>query len=234
MRASEQLEFEFSAFATVAPAFRHLGDASPAHETTPGEGKRPAGRDPLLEAAAREILRALDLGGIAARVHVAWNARLQTTAGIADHSRTRIFLNPRLMEIAPDEVHRTFLHELAHLVAFARAGNRRIAPHGPEWRRACTELGIANERRCHNLPLPIRQRPRKHFYQCPSCQSVIARVRPFYRAVACIDCCRTFNRGCYHDDFRLVKLRRETGANDPHTIEQEQGLDDRQASGPTG
>ena len=109
---------------------------------------------------------------------VSWNRRLTSTAGNANHHNGQITLNPRLREISEREVDRTMRHELAHLVAYARAGRRRIEPHGREWRQACVELGIPEEPRCHDLPLPRRRQKPKHAYQCPNCLEVLLRIRP--------------------------------------------------------
>ena len=79
--------------------------------------------------------------------------RLSTTAGLACWRTRTISLNPKLMEVSPAEVQRTLRHELAHFLAQHRAGRRRIAAHGAEWRKACRDLGIPNESRCHDLPL---------------------------------------------------------------------------------
>jgi hypothetical protein len=46
---------------------------------------------------------------------------------------------------------------------------------------------------------------RNHAYICSNCFSVIRRVKPITRAVACYDCCRKFGDGAYHDRFRLIK-----------------------------
>jgi predicted SprT family Zn-dependent metalloprotease len=102
-------------------------------------------------------------------------------------------------------VERTLLHELAHLVAQHRAGKRRIAPHGVEWRKACSDLGISNEARCHDLPLPRRELPRSYIYRCPHCHSTIERVRPLRRAAACLACCKLHNRGRYDEKFKLTR-----------------------------
>jgi hypothetical protein len=100
---------------------------------------------------------------------------------------------------------RTLKHELAHLVAYERCGRRRIDPHGDEWRAACAELGIPNEQPFHTLPFKRRRMKRNHAYICPNCFSTILRVKPIQRTVACYDCCRKFNRGIYHDRYRLIK-----------------------------
>jgi predicted SprT family Zn-dependent metalloprotease len=98
-------------------------------------------------------------------------------------------------------------HELAHLLAHHRAGRRRISPHGPEWRKACTDLGLSDEKRCHTLPLPRREVPKRHLYQCPACGMAVHRVRPIQRPSACLPCCRKHNGGRYDERFRFVKLR---------------------------
>ena len=93
-----------------------------------------------------DAARKLGMPRLAGRVEVFWNSRLVTTAGLADCKNWRIELNPRLMEFEPEEPAHTARHELAHLVAQARAGRRRIATHGAEWRQACADLGIPGER----------------------------------------------------------------------------------------
>src|SRR5689334_17340608 len=95
------------------------------------------GRDRELEKTARELLRNLGAFPVAQAVRVEWNSRLRSCAGRADTSRFIISLNPRLRQHGADEIDRTFRHELAHLLARFRARRRRIAPHGPEWRKAC-------------------------------------------------------------------------------------------------
>lgn len=114
-------------------------------------------------------------------------------------------LNPRICEFGIGEIENTLRHELAHLVAQFRAGRRLIAPHGVEWRKACADLGIAGEPRCHSIPLPRRRVPPRLLYRCPSCRLEIRRVHPFRRVVACRPCCRAHNGGKYDDKFRLRK-----------------------------
>lgn len=132
---------------------------------------------------------------------------MRTTAGRAHYQALRIELNPGLMDLAgidgPAEIDRTLRHELAHLVAHLRARGRRIDPHGAEWRRACADLGIPGEARCHTLPFRSRQIRRKFLYRCPACGTEVPRVRKFKKAVACYACCLQHNCGHYDDRFRL-------------------------------
>ena len=178
---------------------------------SPGEfviqpaGKMPA--SPTAETAvllrvARELLRANGAARIAAELRVEWNSRLKTAAGRADYRQKLISLNPRLSE-HPAEIDRTLRHELAHLLAQFRAGRRRILPHGEEWQEACRDLGIKGERRCHNLPFPVRRYVARFVYRCPNCREKFPRVRRVRRAVACLACCRAHNGGEFDARFRL-------------------------------
>ena len=166
-----------------------------------------AREDAALTAQARQLASALGCTELAAKVTVRWNPRMRSTAGVANYARSLVSLNPKLLEFGEGEIDKTFRHELAHLVARCRAGRRKIDPHGAEWKRACRDLGIAGENRCHNLPLPRRQLQRKHVYRCPECRSEIRRVRPFRAKVACLACCRKHGNGRFDERFRLVKVR---------------------------
>ena len=167
------------------------------------------GRDASLEMKAREILRALNAEELATAIHVEWNARLFSAAGRADSRRNLVSLNPRLREHDAAEIERTLRHELAHLLAQSRAGRRRISPHGREWRKACRDLGIADEARCHTLPFPVKQRARRYLYRCSRCGKDFPRVRRIKRTVACLECCRKFNRGKFDPKARLRLVQSE-------------------------
>lgn len=161
-------------------------------------------RDPQLEGVASDLLASA--GGAGLRVSVFWNHALRTTAGLANWRLLRITLNPRLAGVSADEVRRTLVHELAHLLAQHRAGRRKISAHGPEWKRACADLGIPGEPRCHSLPFERRQLKKQFFYECPVCATVMARVRRQRRKVACLRCCRQFNAGAYSEKFRFREI----------------------------
>ena len=163
----------------------------------------PTGCLPDLESRARQLLHANEAGRIASQVRVEWNSRLTSCAGRVDYRAKLISLNPLLVDHGREEIERTFLHELAHLLAQFRAGRKRILPHGNEWRRACHDLGIGDEKRCHTLPLPVRRRLRRYLYRCPKCRRDFPRVRRIRRTVACRTCCRAHNRGKFDDRFKL-------------------------------
>jgi SprT protein len=188
-----QLEFVFRTVAASlsdAPRFAELSDY----------------RHADLEAKARELLRSLGATRIAGELRVEWNSRLKTAAGRADYRQKLISLNPRLSEY-PIEIDRTVRHELAHILAQFRAGQRRILPHGVEWQQACLDLGIADEKRCHNLQFPARTYAARFVYRCPNCRQEFPRVRRMRRAVACLACCRKHNGGEFDLRFRLKLIR---------------------------
>ncbi|MEI8386554.1 MAG: SprT-like domain-containing protein [Verrucomicrobiota bacterium] len=165
-------------------------------------------QDPLLEDFANQLLSAANCRGL--KVSVCWNPGLRTTAGFAVWRERRIILNPKLVEFSAGEVQRTLRHELAHLLAQHRAGRRRIEAHGPDWRAACADLGIPNEPRCHDLPFKRRKIERKFFYACPACSTVLARVRPVRKRIACVICCRKHNGGAYQERFRFKPIEPPT------------------------
>jgi len=178
---------------------------------SPGESMiEPADRMPadptagtaVLLRVARQLLCSLGAVRIARELRVEWNARLKTAAGRADYRQQLISLNPRLFE-HPAEIDRTLRHELAHILAQFRAGRRRVLPHGPEWQQACRDLGIVDEKRCHNLPFPARRYTARFIYRCPNCRQEFPRVRRVGRAVACLACCRAHNGGEFDTRFRL-------------------------------
>jgi SprT protein len=164
-------------------------------------------RLPDLNPQARELLRGIGCRSLAQRVNVLWHPRLRTTAGQAYYAQCLVRMNPRLIEFGIEEVDKTLRHELAHLVASSRAGRKRIEPHGPEWRQACRDLGLVDEKRCHDLPLPRSRQRIRHRYRCPQCRRDYERVRPFRRAVACLECCRAHARGRFDERYRLVKVQ---------------------------
>jgi len=190
-----QLEFAFRTVAGIGDPgiLRRVGKAG---VTDPGY------KDGDLETTARELLQANGAARIARELRVEWNSRLKTGAGRADYRQKLISLNPQLSEY-PSEIDRTLRHELAHILAQFRAGRRRISPHGNEWRQACLDLGIADEKRCHNLPFPVRTYAARFVYRCPNCRQGFPRVRRVRRAVACLACCRRHNGGEFDPRFRL-------------------------------
>jgi predicted SprT family Zn-dependent metalloprotease len=167
----------------------------------------PAAALPDLNETARALLSGIGCAELAGKVKVRWHTRLRTTAGQAYYAESLVRMNPKLMQFGMEEVDKTLRHELAHLVARFRAGRKRIAPHGAEWRKACRELGLADEKRCHDLPLPRTHQRVRHKYHCPHCKRDYGRVRPFRRAVACLECCRVHANGRYDERFRLIKVR---------------------------
>jgi len=180
--------------------------AEPAIEP-PARKIPPSHEDRGLAAWCAESAKSLALPELARRVRVSWNARMQTTAGRAWWPDRSIELNPKLREQPVEELWRTLKHEMAHLVAFERAGRRRIEPHGKEWQDACADLGIPGEKPFHTLPFKRRRLKRNFSYVCPNCFSSVRRVKPITKLVACYACCRKFNNGGYHARYRLIEQK---------------------------
>jgi len=197
-----QLDFFSRLLAKVIPAPKPI-----AEEVRVAMKRLDNSEDPSLTALCGEWLRNLGYPDLASQVRVRWSSRMQSTAGLAYPAKALIKLNPRLQPFGFEEVEQTLKHELAHLLAHHRAGRRRISPHGPEWRKACADLGLTKEKRCHDLPLPRRQIARRHVYQCPACGVAVHRVRPIRRPSACLPCCRKHSGGRYDERFRFKKLK---------------------------
>ena len=174
-------------------------------KTAPPQHIAPPEENPWQEK-ARAIFNGIGCPALATRVVVRWNTRMRSTAGMAFPAKALVHLNPRLREFGDAEIDHTLRHELAHLLAHHRAGRRRITAHGREWRAACLELGLHDEKRCHDLPLPRRQLRATLRYRCTHCGLELARVRPLRRKSACLTCCRAHNRGRYDERFRFIKI----------------------------
>lgn len=180
------------------PAYRD----APNESTVTSRSAASADSQETLQKQCQVWLAELSLTGAAKLVKVRWNSRLHSTAGFARYPSWQIDLNPLLKDF-DGQTERTLKHELAHLIAYHRAGRKRIKPHGPEWRQACADLGIADEKAHHHLPLPRRTVAKNLIYACPNCGTEIARMRKFRRGTACLACCRTHSQGRYDDRFRL-------------------------------
>jgi SprT protein len=216
MPLPRQLEFAFRSTGILSASRTDSSRGEPVGLPSVSAGELlipPAGEAPasptaetvVLLQTARELLCANGAARIAGELRIEWNSRLKTAAGRVDYHQKLISLNPRLFE-HPAEINRTLRHELAHILAQFRVGRRRIPPHGVEWRQACVDLGIADEKRCHNLPFPARTYVARFVYRCPNCRQDFPRVRRVRRAVACLACCRKHNGGEFDLRFRLRLL----------------------------
>ncbi len=215
--ARQQLFFDFARLLSkTTPSERK--HEPPSQIDSPPRPRAQVGKDPrlpairgrVLDAAltqqCRELVAGLGLDELARDVRVFWHSRLTTTAGLARYNCASIDLNPKLREFQPDEPDRTMRHELAHLVAQFRAGKHRIQAHGTQWQKACADLGIPGEKRCHDLPLERRRVRRKYAYQCRHCEVVVPRVRRLARHSSCYACCQQHNRGRYSSKFLLLPI----------------------------
>lgn len=204
-KASHLLQFDFfSPLFTPAPEKTEPQPEVTSVQETPPPFLLPAIEE-LRELSTR-LLHSVGAVALAGRMTLRWNPRLRNTAGMAYPGRALITLNPRLAQFGPVEIDRTLRHELAHLLAHDRAGKRRIDPHGKEWKLACHDLGLVDEKRTHDLPLPRHKQQPRHFYRCPSCGLELERVRPLRKQSACAICCRAHSRGRFDVRFRFVRV----------------------------
>lgn len=112
---------------------------------------------------------------------VEWK-RYPVTAGRAYPMENRICLSALLLT-SEERVRETLLHEYAHLVVYHRFG-RKPRPHGEEWKRVMTALGVSPERTHNYAPLPTSKPRRTLIYRCARCGEEIPRVRPLKRGRA--------------------------------------------------
>jgi|TARA_B110000305_G_scaffold80730_1_gene90706 SprT protein len=198
---ARQMEFGFHPVASEILEVKSQDDVGIAEACS-----RLMGIDDELTAICSRLCLMQDLPDLAARVGVEWNPRMRSTAGRATWPICLIELNTHLPKISQEEVLRTLLHELAHLVTYERLGHGNCSPHGEQWQQACSDLGIPGESATHRLPLPSRKVKRQWKYLCPSCGSEIERVRRFKSRVACYQCCQDSKGGYYNERFRLVEI----------------------------
>ena len=100
-----------------------------------------------------------------------------------------------------DETLLVLKHELAHWAARWRYG-RRIAPHGPEFRKVAKELDARITVTCPPFASKERAQRRVWHMSCPRCRRTYRRARR--DKVACRWCCDAYNGGRYDRRFRLV------------------------------
>jgi predicted SprT family Zn-dependent metalloprotease len=109
---------------------------------------------------------------------VEWNPRLKTTAGRARFRRRpedkvllpyTIQLNVCLRTEGPEATKKTFLHELAHVIAGHGEG------HGPRWKAICRQLGGTGER-CHEYDT-MQRTGNKVVGKCERCDFKVIRTR---------------------------------------------------------
>jgi predicted SprT family Zn-dependent metalloprotease len=121
-------------------------------------------------------------------VPVVKSGKMRSTAGRATrwpNGKQEIRLATRLW-LAPgnswDHVHRTFIHELAHLIC------REIQSHGDEWKGWCAHLG-GEPVRFHSYE-HLSRRPTKAVAMCQPCDKVFHRRNrlPRHRMYTCPKC----------------------------------------------
>ena len=197
LQSARQMKFRF---------FDQSSDFRMGATCAQAEPSIPQGRDAQLLKLCRDRMAGFGLADLEDRLVVEWNGRMRSCAGRAFWPQGLIQLNPLLKTIEQEEIERTALHELAHLVAYERNPYRKIKGHGREWREACADVGIPGEKATHALALPARSIKRRWRYQCPKCLTSIDRVKRYRTPVACYDCCLKETGGVFHAAFKLREI----------------------------
>ena len=131
-----------------------------------------------------------------------WNPRMRTTAGrFSTAAVIEIASYLQSIENGSQHVRDTMLHEMIHYWLWFK---KKPFGHSPEFYKKMHELGA---KRYNTVPIV---RPPKYHYQCPECETVVPARRKLGN-VACLDCCRKYNRGYYQPKFKLAMM-----SSDPH------------------
>jgi predicted SprT family Zn-dependent metalloprotease len=135
-----------------------------------------------------------------------WNSRLRTTAGRfcpGSHNPFRPKIS--VIEVADylrqhkegeKHVRDTILHEMIHYWLW---WNKKPYGHTAEFHRIMRATGAQRFN-----PVPM-EKPVKYWYQCPSC-NIRVPARRKLGLVACLPCCKKFNRGQFSQKFILQIL----------------------------
>lgn len=104
-----------------------------------------------------------------------WNSNT-SRLGVCKTDRQTIFLSfPWIKKISTNEAWDTFLHELAHAIAWTRYKDDR---HGPGWRKVCVELGARPEVLSNtNVRREDLDKVPKWFVKCADCDT----TTPYHR-----------------------------------------------------
>ena len=133
-----------------------------------------------------------------------WNSRLRSSAGrFIPGSRKYVDLYPPKIEIASylleeadaaKHMYDTMAHEMIHYWLWVR---RVLYGHTPEFLSKMKQMGVSR----YN-PVP-RIRPYKYMYFCGSCEKTFP-ARKRLGTLACLACCKVYNKGRYDVRFKLV------------------------------
>jgi predicted SprT family Zn-dependent metalloprotease len=149
------------------------------------DGQPPLPGGSRLQAMASEVLRHWQATDDVPGMNVEYNTRLRTTGGRAVLNTNSVELNPRLLGENPDQFLTVLVHELAHLVVYAR--NPYASDHGLEFRMLMKHAGL-DPRATHQMDTAqVRGTRFLYLHHCPSCQYSFI-VRSVRRRAICPTC----------------------------------------------
>jgi predicted SprT family Zn-dependent metalloprotease len=165
---------------------------------------------PKLKPFFREIFNRADrlwFGGSLPECSLSWNSRFRSLGGRIQCQERKIELSSAHFEsCGPAALGLVLIHEQIHLWLYER---RRSHGHTAEFRGKSLSIGLPNIH--HAMPLPGRITDRMvfHLYVCPNGHEHRSRRRK-RRTVACLICCRLYNRGRFDERFAFRYVRTES------------------------
>jgi predicted SprT family Zn-dependent metalloprotease len=156
----------------------------------PRKKARPAPAEPHPAGLAPIVDEAVELWGDAVLrdVTISFSKRMRRSAGRALPATAVVRLHAALADDYSHLLREVVLHELAHVVVYARYG-RRARPHGNEWKALMVEAAL-QPRTClpaGSLPAPPRRKS-TWIHRCPACDAQRSAGRPVrnWRCARCL------------------------------------------------
>lgn len=123
-------------------------------------------------------------------------SKAKTAYGDCNENKKLIRLSKVLApKLSDDAINDTIRHEIAH----ARVGV--VQGHNVLWKMEAVKCGASPQRL--GPPSPIRG---KHVLQCVNCGLLYYRHRAVKKTLACGKCCKKYNSGFYHPDYKLMSV----------------------------
>ncbi len=128
----------------------------------------PAGKNILgfVEAVLKDLLRKWEGHFPLENVHIRFNSKMRSRAGLCKPHQRIVELNPHLLQ-DPKILEEVLIHELCHLAVGLRWPYAQA--HGKKWQALMLRCGF-EPKRCHNLPVTKRRMHRRWEFQC-HCQT---------------------------------------------------------------
>lgn len=108
-----------------------------------------------------------------------WNSRYTDTMGKADYMFMTIELSSKIFDLATKQQQEdTIVHEACHLIAHYKYSERRIKPHGKEWKQCMLNCGITPAR-CHTVNTSSLRKRKRYYLICDCGKSYLGSKKAF-------------------------------------------------------